>query len=212
MSGCARDTCQPDQRVFPNQLPRLIIRLMMLKMMAMMIKIEEFLRNSKNSREPIIIMMMMMMMTMTKSLFLILMLVTLCEPLSKYDWFLAPLTFVKVIQSQKISQSVSACPVTGFNLSCSPIHLRHWPMCNVQDQILLDLMINIDQFQPKPLSSDRKPSSACFKTWPKKSLFVFAAWIDFGSVLRQATTLRGASALTEIEHRELRWLFAKTRN
>ena len=51
-------------------------------------------------------------------------------------------------------------------------------------------MINIDQFQPKPLSSDRKPSSACFKTWPKKSLFVFAAWIDFGSVLRQATTLR----------------------
>ena len=64
-------------------------------------------------------------------------------------------------------------------------------------------MINIDQFQPKPLSSDRKPSSACFKTWPKKSLFVFAAWIDFGSVLRQATTLRGASALTEIEHREL---------
>ena len=31
------------------------------------------------------IMMMMMMMTMTKSLFRILMQVTLCEPLSKYD-------------------------------------------------------------------------------------------------------------------------------
>ena len=46
MSGCAPDTCQPDQRVSPNQLTRLIIRLMMLKTMVMMFKIEEFLINS----------------------------------------------------------------------------------------------------------------------------------------------------------------------
>ena len=54
-----------------------------------------------------------------------------------------------------------------------------WPL--LYDQIPLDLVIKIDWFQPKPLSSGRKscPAQAGFfaptKNWQKKSLFVFAA-------------------------------------
>ena len=33
MSSCARDTCQPDQRVSPNHLPSLIISLIMISIM-----------------------------------------------------------------------------------------------------------------------------------------------------------------------------------